>query len=122
MVQPDFSDARFTFFEKNKDTFEDCEENKLEHTNIFKDYIMILEQIIETKLKESFSEDDINTFYKSFKDNLTHYESINSEVVDTIFGFTDFEKFKSVIITYKRGLGAGDAPAKKDVEDALPLH
>ena len=104
VVQPDFSDARFQFFEKNKETFEDCEENKLEHTNIFKDYIMILEQIIETKLRETFSDDDIKSFYKSFKDNLPEYEKINVETVDTIFGFTDFDKFKQTIVTYKRGL------------------
>jgi len=122
VLQPDFSDARFQFFEKNKNTFEDCEENKLEHTNIFKEYIMILEQIIETKLREDFSDDDIKSFYKTFKDCLPDYEKINNETVDTIFGFTDFEKFKQTILTYKRGLDQGATPAKVDAKDSLPLH
>ena len=122
MLQPDFSDARYQFFEKNKDTFEDCDENKLEHTNIFKEYIHILEQIIETKLREDFSDDDIKAFYGTFKANLADYEKINSDTVDTIFGFTDFNKFKEVILTYKRGLDAGETPAKKDPANTLPLH
>ena len=83
---------------------------------------MILEQIIETKLREDFSDDDINSFYKTFKDCLPEYEKINSETVETIFGFTDFEKFKQTILTYKRGLDAGAEPAKKDSKDTLPLH
>ena len=122
VLQPDFSDARFQFFEKNKDTFEDCEENKLEHTNIFKEYIMILEQIIETKLREAFSDDDIKGFYTTFKEKLPEYEKINSETVDTIFGFTDFDRFKQSMLTYKRGLDEGKEPAKKDKENTLPLH
>lgn len=83
---------------------------------------MILEQIIETKLRETYAEDEINEFYKSFKDNLANYEKIDADVVNTIFGFTDFEKFKQTILVYKRGLDAGEKPAKKDAEDALPLH
>ena len=49
---------------------------------------MILEEIIETKLREDFSDDNIQAFYKSFKANLAEYEKINSDTVDTIFGFT----------------------------------
>ena len=81
-----------------------------------------MEQIIETKLREDFSDDDIQAFYKSFKEKLPEYEKINSDTVDTIFGFTSFEKFKSVILTYKRGLDAGEKPAQRDEKDALPLH
>jgi hypothetical protein len=52
LVKQDFIQAQFDFFEKTKDTFEDCEENKLEHTTIYNDYCMILDEIIEAKLVE----------------------------------------------------------------------
>ena len=55
---------------------------------------MILENIIETKLKQTYSDQFISEFYQSFKENFSQYEKINNEVVDTIFGFTNFEKFK----------------------------
>jgi hypothetical protein len=43
VTQQEFTEAQHTFFEKNKDTFEDTDENKLEHTTIFQDYVAILE-------------------------------------------------------------------------------
>ena len=43
VTQQEFTQAQHQFFEKNKDTFEDTEENKLEHTSIFNDYVAILE-------------------------------------------------------------------------------
>lgn len=123
MIQPDFTEARFTFFEKNKESFEDTEENKLEHTDVFKDYIMILEQIIEAKLKVKYSDDEIDAFYLTFKDNLKQYEQINSETVDTIFGFTNFDKFKNSLLVYKRGIDEGSLVANKEAEEtALPLE
>ena len=42
-AQAEFKEASFQFFEKNKGTFEDTEENKLSHSDIHKDYIMIME-------------------------------------------------------------------------------
>ena len=94
MAQAEFKEASFQFFEKNKDTFEDTEENKLSHSDIHKDYIMIMEQIIEAKLKVNFSDDEVKAFYETFKDKLDSYEKIDAETVDILFGFVDFDKFK----------------------------
>ena len=92
------------FFEKNKDKFEDTEENKLEYTNIYTEYVYILEEMIEANLKEKYTNEQIEAFYASFKDNLSNYEKINPEVVDTLFGFIDFEKFKKAILLQKNFL------------------
>jgi ADP-ribosylation factor 2-binding protein len=104
ITQDDFAKSQMEYFEKNKDKFEDTEENKLEYTNIYTEYVYILEQIIEANLKEKYSDEQIELFYTTFKDNLSQYEKINPEVVDTLFGFIDFEKFKKSILLHKNAL------------------
>ena len=56
IIDPEFSSAQATFFEKIHDKIEDTEENKLEYTQIFEEYVYILENIIESKLKANHSE------------------------------------------------------------------
>jgi len=57
IVQDDeFTNAQNAFFDKNKEPFEETEENKLEYTQIFEQYVTILEEIIAVKLKEKYSE------------------------------------------------------------------
>jgi hypothetical protein len=69
---------------------EDAEENKLEYDNIHKEYVHILEQLIEVKLKAKFSDDEVNEFYSSFGENAAEYEKVNSKVVDQLYNFIDF--------------------------------
>ena len=82
--------------------FEDTEENKLEYTQVFEQYVTILEEIIAVKLKEKYSEEQIEAFYLSFKDNMKDYEKENALTVETIFGLIDFDKFKASILQYKK--------------------
>jgi hypothetical protein len=89
---------------KNQDKFEDTEENKLEYTNIYTEYVYILEQMIEANLLAKFTSDQIEGFYSTFKDNLHKYEKLNPEVVDSLFAFIDFEKFKKNILMSKNFL------------------
>lgn len=78
--------------------FEDTEENKLEYTNIYTEYVYILEQIIEATLLSKYSNEDIEAFYGTFKENLTLYKTINPEVVETLFNFIDFDQFKKSML------------------------
>lgn len=57
MTQADFAQAQDDFFEKNQDKFEDTEENKLEYTNIYTEYVYILEQVIEINLKDKYTDE-----------------------------------------------------------------
>jgi ADP-ribosylation factor 2-binding protein len=57
IADTEFGDAQFTFFEKVKDKFDEGEENKLEYTSIFEEYVYIVENLIDAKLKEKYSED-----------------------------------------------------------------
>jgi hypothetical protein len=86
------------------DKFEDTEENKLEYTNIYTEYVYILEQMIEANLLEKYGNDQIEAFYGTFKDNLKEYEKLNPEAVETLFSFVDFEKFKKNIMLSKNFL------------------
>ncbi len=54
----------------------------------------ILEEMIESKLKEKYTEEDVERFYSTFKDNLRSYREENSLAVETLFDVIDFDKFK----------------------------
>lgn len=104
VLAPEFSEAQMTFFEKIKDKFDESEENKLEYTSIFEEYVYILENIIDSKLKANHTEVELEAFYIHFKDNYQIYEPQNSDTVEVLFGFTEFTKFKEAVLKYKRGL------------------
>ena len=59
--------------------------------------------MIESNLREKYSEEDIKQFYSSFRDNISAYEEYNSDGVDSLFGFLDFEKFKAQVLKLKTG-------------------
>lgn len=43
-------DASYQYMNRHKDVFDDDEENKLEYTTIFEEYVQILEKIIDAQL------------------------------------------------------------------------
>lgn len=51
--------------------------------------------MIEIKLKEKHSDDDILEFYSSFGDKMKAYEELNKDAVDFLFEMIEFDKFKS---------------------------
>ena len=96
------------------DIFDENEENKLEYTNVYQDYVLLMEQLIDVTLKNEthgHSEEKVNHFYETFKDNQENYKAINEDVMDLLFGLVDFSKFKSSLLEYKKGAvnqAAGD--------------
>lgn len=103
----EFSKAQDDFFEKNQDKFEDTEENKLEYTNIYTEYVYILEEVIEINLKDKYTDEQIEAFYGSFAQKMPEYKQINPTVVDSLFDFIDFEKFKKSILISKNMTNEG---------------
>ena len=59
ITQSDFTQTQDDFFQKNQDKFEDTEENKLEYTNIYTEYVYILEQVIEANLLSKYTDEQI---------------------------------------------------------------
>lgn len=98
----DFRDATVEFMQKHMDTFDESDENKLEYTTIFEEYVQILESTIDTQLYKSYPEPQIKAFYNNFKDNFSEYAKINEDTVETLFGFTDFNKFKKQVLEIKK--------------------
>ena len=63
VCQAEFFEQSAVFLAKNASVFDDSDENKLEYTAIFESYVLILEQLIDTKLGESHSRAQIDAFY-----------------------------------------------------------
>ena len=97
----EFLSASKLFCEQNVGIFEADDENKLEYTNVFESYIKILEDIIEVKLLDKFERADLDTFYADLQVNFKQYESVDSDTVSTLLGFTDFQKFKAHMLDIK---------------------
>ena len=56
---------------------------------------------------EKYSDEQLKNFYTTFASNLKHYESVNSDTMDTLFAFQDFDAFKKKMLMYKRGMDDG---------------
>lgn len=95
ITSTEFNQACVSFLTKHMDVFDEEEENKLEYSTIFEEYVQILEQVIDSKLFQNFAEPTVKAFYSDFANNFKEYEKINQDAVDTLFGFTDFNKFKT---------------------------
>ena len=50
----------------------------------------ILEELIEVKLKEIYSDLQVDNFYASFKDNMDTYKEKNHDAMENLFSFIDF--------------------------------
>jgi ADP-ribosylation factor 2-binding protein len=100
VIDPAFEILQRQFFEKHYQNFEDAEENKHEYTPVFKDYQTTIENSIEAKLKEMVPNFDIARFMKLLQ---TRKNQIEDELLDMLLSFTDFQIFKELMISYKRG-------------------
>ena len=87
---------------KHKDIFDENDENKLEYTTIFEEYVKILESTIDTQLYQNYQEAQISAFYNDFKDNFKEYQKVNSDTVEILVGFIDFNKFKTQMLEVKK--------------------
>ena len=98
----EFELAQRAFMEKNYDQFEDTEENKLIYTQIYEQFVSLLENIIVVKLEQKFQSDDVDNFYATFVENIAKYEAEDAVTVNSLFSFIDFNKFKESILLYKK--------------------
>jgi len=49
---------------------------------------------MESQLKGKFTDQELEDFYVGFKDKMPVYEKIHIDVVNNLFAFIDFDKFK----------------------------
>ena len=53
----EFMESSYMYMSKHVDVFDDDEENKLEYTPIFEEYVKILEKIIDYQLYQNYSKE-----------------------------------------------------------------
>ena len=75
-----------------------------------------MEQILDVTLKNEtyqHSDEQVDQFYSTFKDNQEVYRGMNEDVMDTLYGLVDFQKFKTSVLEYKKGC------VDQDVDSAM---
>jgi hypothetical protein len=100
-MDENFSNGQVAFFQQNADKFTDDEENKLEYTVIHEEYIYIIDEAIESKLREDFSQEAIDSFYANFKEEFETLRKVNPDAVDILFCAINFPAFKEQMLKFK---------------------
>lgn len=106
LFNEEFMDEQSSFFEKNCEVFEDQAENKLEYTEIFNQYKITTENVIERSLRSRISGFTMRKFEKLLS---TRSDQLSGEVFDLLLSLADFSEFKETMISYKnKGKGQLD--------------
>lgn len=98
-MEEGFEEKLSTFCRKHMHSFEDTEENKLEHMDIFKQYVDLLEGQLDQGLRASLPTFDMALFRRWLEQQSA--ELCSSDVLDTLLSATDFEAFKHHMLSYK---------------------
>lgn len=104
LMDPEFEELRESFCRENCRHFEDSDENKLIYTDLFARYTSLVENTIESKLKEAVPGFSMAEFSSLLE---THRDSLMSDVFDLLLSMGDFESFKEVMLSYKREVEDG---------------
>ena len=92
------------FFNSKCKQFTSDEENQLIYTDIFNEYVKLIDCNIDQILLEKWNKEQLDEFYNDFKNDLKHYKDINYDVVDILFNAIDFQAFKETMLKFKSGL------------------
>ncbi|KAL1124171.1 hypothetical protein AAG570_001941, partial [Ranatra chinensis] len=93
-----FQELQKNFLDKYFSEFDEEEENKLCYTGIFQEYISLIENYIESKLKASLPNFNMEEFYEELKKRKTE---LDGEVFEMLFTLSDFLAFKELLLDYK---------------------
>lgn len=92
------------FFTEKCKLFTSDEENQLIYTDIYNEYVKLLDANIDAILLQTWKKEQLDDFYLNFKEHLSHYKEINYDVVDVLFNAIDFMSFKETMLKFKAGL------------------
>ena len=106
VTKPEFTEDQMAFYQQKCHIFIEEEENKLEYTQVYEQFVEIMERTIEAKLttEYNYSDEEIKEFLNTFVESIDSYREKNPETVDILYGFVDFAKFKTSMLTYKKGM------------------
>uniref|UniRef100_A0A3B4AUV1 ADP-ribosylation factor-like protein 2-binding protein n=2 Tax=Periophthalmus magnuspinnatus TaxID=409849 RepID=A0A3B4AUV1_9GOBI len=98
IMENEFQQLQHSFMEKYYTEFDDSDENKLTYTQIFNDYVDLLEKHLEQQLTERISDFNMNTFIPLL---MERKEEVTPDILDMLLTFTDFMAFKEMFLEYK---------------------
>jgi hypothetical protein len=99
MMEDGVEETLSNFCREHMHSFEDKEENRLEHMQIFNDYVALLEGLIQDRLSQRLEGFDMGAFLEWLE--AQPLEKLCSDVLDTLLSATDFETFKQHMLSYK---------------------
>ncbi|XP_061577283.1 ADP-ribosylation factor-like protein 2-binding protein [Cololabis saira] len=98
ILDPEFEQFHTGFMDKHYMEFDDSEENKLSYTQIFNEYVDLVEKHLEQLLMERIPGFNMNTFFELF---VQHKEEVPGDIFDMLLTFTDFLAFKAMFLEYR---------------------
>uniref|UniRef100_A0AAJ7WL48 ADP-ribosylation factor-like protein 2-binding protein n=1 Tax=Petromyzon marinus TaxID=7757 RepID=A0AAJ7WL48_PETMA len=93
-----FQEMQRRFMDENYREFEDTEENKLSYTQIFHQYMELIEGYITAQLSARLPGFSMATFVQSLPE---HKEEMTGDIFDLLLTFSDFLAFKDMFLDYR---------------------
>eukprot|EP00771_Trimastix_marina_P002113 gnl/Trimastix_PCT/3227.p1 GENE.gnl/Trimastix_PCT/3227~~gnl/Trimastix_PCT/3227.p1 ORF type:complete len:154 (-),score=46.72 gnl/Trimastix_PCT/3227:87-548(-) len=104
LLDEEFLDFQSRFFEQHCQIFEDTEENKLEYTPIFEEYVRTMERYIEDRIHQEMPDFSLEAFAAQLQQRSAEFPE---DIFEMIHNLTEFNSFKEMMLANKQ---AADAP------------
>ncbi|CAH1388429.1 unnamed protein product [Nezara viridula] len=98
LIDEEFLKLQKCILEKHCEEFDETEENKLSYTSVFEEYVSVMENYIEQRLKKEMIGFDLEEFYEELN---KRRDSLDGEVFEVLYTLSDFVAFKEMILCYK---------------------
>ncbi|KAL7749474.1 hypothetical protein RI367_005028 [Sorochytrium milnesiophthora] len=99
LLDPQFLKAQHDFFECVYHDFEDREENKLVYMDAFKQYVTLIEDMVEQFLRSRVPSFDMAQFLEMIK---SRPDQVDGDVFEVLSSLGDFNLFKELVLSYKK--------------------
>ncbi|ETV90391.1 hypothetical protein H310_14819 [Aphanomyces invadans] len=99
LIDPDFVQLQTDFCQKHCEYFDDASENKLIYMDLFKEYTLLIENYLEARLQAEIEDFSMDELCQMIQD---HEDDIAGDVVDILMSCTDFDEFKSLMLSFKQ--------------------
>ncbi|XP_059617503.1 ADP-ribosylation factor-like protein 2-binding protein [Phlebotomus argentipes] len=98
VISDEFQKLVQNFMQTYYKEFNECEENRIEYTEIFNQYTNALESCIVGNLEERMPNFSMERFSEELSKRKTQ---LDGEIFELLFSLTDFLAFKELILDYK---------------------
>ncbi|EEY60550.1 uncharacterized protein PITG_13269 [Phytophthora infestans T30-4] len=112
LIDPDFVGMQSEFCRNNCEIFDNVSENKLIYMDIFQQYTDLMETFIERRLHEKLESFSMADLCNQIQE---HEDEIPPDVIDVLLSSSDFEEFKSLMLSFKQN----EIPCIEITGDAL---